>query len=152
MRPVLAESRKNLATHEGFARLSTFLTIEWGEILQRLYSTFADGWPGAALLLQRVVVAVIIVRSSCIVLTDPHIYPVLPHIVAACAAMLFLVGLWTPFAGTLIAVVELWAAMTSGSDLWLSILLATTGAASAMLGPGAFSLDARLFGRRHLDL
>jgi putative oxidoreductase len=120
--------------------------------LQRLYSTFADGWPGAALLLQRIVLAVILVRFCCIGLTDPHFYPILPHIIAACAGMLFLIGLWTPFAGALIAVVELWVACTHGNDPWISILLATTGAASAMLGPGAFSLDARLFGRRHLDL
>jgi hypothetical protein len=31
-------------------------------------------------------------------------------------------------------------------------MLATIGATSAMLGPGAFSIDAVLFGRRHLDV
>jgi putative oxidoreductase len=76
----------------------------------------------------------------------------IPHIIGACAAMLFLVGLWTPFVGTLIAVLELWVALTHFSDPWISIMLATIGATSAMLGPGAFSVDARLFGRRHLDV
>ena len=121
--------------------------------MQRLYSTFADGWPGAALLLQRVVVTVVLVRCCGIYLTDsPFSISMIPHIVGACAGMLFLVGLWTPFVGTLIAVVELWVVMTHGSDPWISILLATIGGTSAMLGPGAFSLDARLFGRSHLDL
>ena len=53
---------------------------------------------------------------------------------------------------TLIAVVELWIAVTHVSDPWISIMLATIGATSAMLGPGAFSIDAVLFGRRHLDV
>jgi putative oxidoreductase len=76
----------------------------------------------------------------------------IPHIIGACAAMLFLVGLWTPFVGTLIAVVELWIAVIHFSDPWISIVLATIGGTSAMLGPGAFSVDARLFGRRRLDV
>jgi putative oxidoreductase len=119
--------------------------------LQRLYSTFADGWPGAALLLQRVVVAVILARDCCVDLTAPPFYPALPHILGACAGALFLIGLWTPIVGALIAATELWVAV-HGSEPRLSFLLATTGAATAMLGPGAYSLDARLFGRRHLDL
>jgi uncharacterized membrane protein YphA (DoxX/SURF4 family) len=76
----------------------------------------------------------------------------IPHITGACAGMLFLVGLWTPFAGTLIAVVELWVAVTHFSDPWISIALATICGTSAMLGPGAFSIDALLFGRRHLEI
>lgn len=76
----------------------------------------------------------------------------IPHLIGACAAMLFLVGLWTPFVGALIAVVELWIALTHLGDPWVSIILATIGGSSAMLGPGAFSVDARLFGRRHMEV
>jgi uncharacterized membrane protein YphA (DoxX/SURF4 family) len=124
-----------------------------GETLQRLYSTFADGWPGAALLLQRIVVAVTVVCCCGIYLADsPFSVSMIPHIIGACAGVLLLLGLWTPFAGALIALVEFWLAMTHASDPWMSTLLATVGGTSAMLGPGAFSLDARLFGRRHLDL
>jgi len=74
----------------------------------------------------------------------------MPHIIGACAGILFLVGLWTPVAGMLIAVAQLWIAVTHLSDPWISIILATIGGTSAMLGPGAFSVDARLYGRRHL--
>jgi hypothetical protein len=76
----------------------------------------------------------------------------IPHIIGACAGMLFLVGLWTPIVGTLIAVVELWIALTHFGNPWISILLVTIGGTSAMLGPGAYSVDARLFGRRHLEV
>ena len=136
-----------------FRALCNSLTICWGNILQRLYSTFADRWPGVGLLLQRVLVAIMLVRFCVIHLTDsPFSVSMIPHIIGACAAMLFLVGLWTPFVGTLIAVIELWIAGTHVSDPWISIMVATIGATSAMLGPGAFSIDAVLFGRRHLDV
>ena len=121
--------------------------------MQRLYSTFANGWPGIGLLIQRVVVAVVLVRFCVIHLTDsPFSASMIPHIIGACAGMLFLVGFWTPFVGTLIAAAELWIAASHLSDPWISILLATFGATGAMLGPGALSVDARLFGRRHLDV
>lgn len=74
------------------------------------------------------------------------------HVIGGFAGILFLVGLWTPVAGTLIAVAELWIAVTHLSDLWISIMLATIGGTSAMLGPGAFSVDARLCGRRQLHV
>jgi putative oxidoreductase len=121
--------------------------------LQRFYSTFANGWPGVGLLIQRVVAAVLLVRFCVIHLTDSSSsLSMIPHIIGACAAMLFLVGLWTPFVGTLIAAAELWITVNHFSDPWISIMLATFGGTGAMLGPGAFSIDARLFGRRHLDV
>lgn len=121
--------------------------------MQRLYSTFADRWPGVGLLIQRVLVAIILARFCVIHLTDsPFSISMIPHIIAACAGMLFLVGLWTPFVGTLIAVAELWAAATHLNDPWIPIMVATIAGTVAMLGPGAFSVDARLFGRRHLDV
>ena len=136
-----------------FRALCNSLTICWGNILQRLYSTFADRWPGVGVLLQRVLVAIMLVRFCVIRLTDsPFSISMIPHIIGACAAMFFLVGLWTPFVGTLIAIGELWIAVTHVGDPWISIMLSTISATSAMLGPGAFSIDAVLFGRRHLDV
>ena len=121
--------------------------------MQRLYSTFADRWPGVGLLLQRVVVTIILVRCCVIYLIGSSVSSsIIPHIIGACAGMLFVVGLWTPFVGILIAVTELWVIVAHLGNPWISILLASIGVSSAMLGPGAFSIDARLFGRRHLDV
>ena len=121
--------------------------------MQRLYSTFANGWPGVGLLIQRLVAAILLVRLCVVHLIDsPVTMSMVPHIIGACAGILFLVGLWTPFVGALIAIVELWIAFSHFSDPWISIMLATIAGTSAMLGPGAFSVDARLFGRRHLEV
>lgn len=121
--------------------------------MQKLYSTFADRWPGLGLLLQRVVVAILLFYFCIGHLTQaPFSGAMIPDIIGACSAVLFLVGLWTPFVGTLIALVELWIAVAHLGDPWVSIMLATNGATSVMLGPGAYSVDARLYGRRHLEL
>jgi len=68
------------------------------------------------------------------------------------AGLLLLAGLWTPIAGTLVAAIEVWKIFLLPEDLWVYILLGTLGAALAMLGPGAWSVDARLFGWKRVEL
>jgi uncharacterized membrane protein YphA (DoxX/SURF4 family) len=75
---------------------------------------------------------------------------VIVQLVTAGAAAL--VGLWTPIAGILMGVAELSLAFSHSTDPWMHILLATLGAALAMLGPGAWSVDARLFGRKRIQI
>jgi len=41
--------------------------------------------------------------------------------------------------------------MTQVGDPWIPIMLAILGATAAMIGPGAWSIDARLFGRKHIE-
>jgi uncharacterized membrane protein YphA (DoxX/SURF4 family) len=73
----------------------------------------------------------------------------LPQLIGLLAGILLLAGLWTPIVGGLIAGLGLWAIVTGTGDLWISIILVTLGGTIAMIGPGAWSLDARLFGRKH---
>jgi len=75
-----------------------------------------------------------------------------PQIIAAGAGILLLVGLWTPVTGAVVALAEVWIAFSRAGDPWIPILLATLGATLAMVGPGAWSIDARLFGRKHIDI
>jgi hypothetical protein len=65
--------------------------------------------------------------------------------------MLLLIGLWTPAAGTVVAIADGWLAWSRADDAATSALLAVLGATLAMIGPGAWSVDARLFGRRHIQ-
>jgi putative oxidoreductase len=74
------------------------------------------------------------------------------HVLAIAAGILLLAGLWTPIAGVLLAIIEIWTAFMHPHDPWSYILLGTLGAALAMLGPGAWSVDARLFGWKRIDL
>jgi hypothetical protein len=118
--------------------------------LQRLFSTFPGGLPGAGLALLRAAVAIPMVYAG--LLTVASSSPVFLEVVTAGAAILLLIGLWTPLAGALIAVAELGLAVLHPAEPWMYIHFAAMGAALAMLGPGVCSLDARLFGRKRIEI
>ena len=120
--------------------------------LQRLFSTFADGWPGAGLLLQRVLTSTILLYfGSSHLLETARLVPSLPYLTAAVAGVFLLLGLWTPVAGITIATVELWISLAWSGNSLTAIMLAGLGATAAMIGPGLWSIDARLYGRKHLQ-
>jgi len=75
---------------------------------------------------------------------------VAPQLIDTAAALLLLVGLWTPVVGAVIAGRELWIVVFGGGEFWLPLVLATLGATLAMIGPGAWSIDALLFGRKQI--
>jgi putative oxidoreductase len=77
---------------------------------------------------------------------------VIPDLVAAGAGILLLIGLWTPIVGTTIAVLEAWIAFLHAGDALVPTLLAMLGVTLAIIGPGAWSVDARLFGRKHFTI
>ena len=77
--------------------------------------------------------------------------PAILSVLATTTGMLVLAGLWTPIAGTLVTVLAMWNIFSQPGDPWTNIMLATLGSALALLGPGAWSIDARLFGWRRID-
>jgi hypothetical protein len=77
---------------------------------------------------------------------------IFPHVIGAGAGILLFLGLGTPICGALIGIVELWVAFSSAGGAGIPIMLATSGATLAMIGPGAWSIDARLFGRKHFEI
>jgi uncharacterized membrane protein YphA (DoxX/SURF4 family) len=74
------------------------------------------------------------------------------HVIAAAGGLLFLVGLWTPVAGAIVALTELLIGLSHVYDPWVSVMLAGLGAALALLGPGAWSVDARLYGWKRIEI
>ena len=73
-------------------------------------------------------------------------------IVKICAGLLLMVGLWTPVAGTIAACAGFWTFFSqSGANHVYPLehmFIGVLGASLALLGPGAWSVDARLFGRK----
>jgi putative oxidoreductase len=119
--------------------------------VQRLFSTFPQGLPGIGLVLLRAAVAIPLVQQAIVGLLNAS--PPAPlGLVAAGAALPLLVGLWTPMAGVLVAVAELGLALSHPAEPWTFVHFGTLGAALAMLGPGGWSVDARLFGRKHIQI
>lgn len=125
--------------------------------MQRLFSTFADGWPGVGLLLLRLLAGAALVYFGIANLREaPPVTTVALQSIGIGSGMLLLIGLWTPVAGMLAAVVKVWIAcsrfVSHAGDPWIALMQAVLGAALAMLGPGAWSIDARLFGRRRIQV
>jgi hypothetical protein len=70
--------------------------------------------------------------------------------VSAVDAALLVMGLWTPFAGIALAAIHLGILSVALGLNGASVVDSAVGLALAMLGPGAWSLDARLFGRKRI--
>jgi uncharacterized membrane protein YphA (DoxX/SURF4 family) len=120
--------------------------------LRRLYSTFAGGWPGTGLLLMRAVVgSALVVWASSQLWGDPPVNVTVPALVLIGAGILLVVGLWTPIAGTSVALIEVWKMVMLPGDGGAWLLVGTVGVALAMLGPGLWSVDARLYGWKRLE-
>ena len=73
-------------------------------------------------------------------------------IIAIAAALLFMVGLWTPVAGAVIAVIGFARVVLHRGDPLADVLVGSIGVALTLLGPGAWSVDAWLFGWRRVDV
>lgn len=121
--------------------------------MQRLFSTFANGWPGVGLFIQRLVIGTALLyrgiaqlQSSSPGLTTPTV----PSVAGAILGLFVLAGLWTPMIGALVAAAEFWIVVAGVGDISTPLVLGVFGATVAMIGPGAWSIDARLFGRKHL--
>jgi uncharacterized membrane protein YphA (DoxX/SURF4 family) len=131
--------------------------------LQRLFSAFPAGLPGVGLLLLRIGVFVVLVVQGAACLNDQNAPTWGTWAVGAMAALtgaLLLIGLMTPLAGTLAAlgsagIVLSWlpspAPHTLGAGL-AGFLPVVVAVAIALLGPGAISVDAALFGRREITI
>lgn len=131
--------------------------------MQRLFSTFPDGWPGLGLLLLRANAAVVLIvqGAGCFGLDGPATWGTWAVCaVAGLSGSLLLIGLMTPVAGALaaldIAGIALgWLPSPLAHRLGLggnAVLPAIVAMAIAFLGPGAISVDAALFGRREITI
>ena len=117
--------------------------------MQRLFSMFPKGPPGAGLLLLRI-------GMGWLLLHQPWAMPEAqrpawtPWLIGAVASALC-VGLVTPLAclAAVALVLVDWGFGGAAHGPW-PICLSTHGVALALLGPGAFSLDALVFGRRRI--
>ena len=84
--------------------------------------------------------------------SGPSLAPTLISLLTGFVGLFLLVGLWTPVAGTLLAILASWSGFLHSRDSLDWILLGTLGAALALLGPGGWSVDARLFGWKRVEL
>ena len=94
----------------------------------------------------------LVVRAVAVLAAGPALAAAVFHALLAGVGALLLIGLWTPVVGVLAAVAAGFAAFSNPGDMGFYILLGTLGVALALLGPGAWSVDARLFGWKRVEM
>ena len=117
--------------------------------LQKLFSAFPAGWPGVGLLLLRMLVGVTLIAQTVTQVRSSELSVagwLLASVILLSAGSLLL-GFVTPVTAILIGLVSITFAFSSLVQL---IDIVVLSAAIALLGPGAFSIDARMFGRREI--
>jgi hypothetical protein len=114
--------------------------------VQRLFSMFPRGGPGFALLLLRISVAAILLVSMAGRPDLPSLHLLFAGAVLVSIALA--IGIFTPVVSSIVCVYAI-ADLLIGLRLdWLVVSFVLNSIALALLGPGAYSLDARLFGLR----
>jgi putative oxidoreductase len=93
-----------------------------------------------------------VIQGLLILRTGPPLGQAAHAVTGMTGGILLLAGLWTPIAGAIVTVLEGWNAISGHGDPSTSLLLGTLAGALAVLGPGAWSVDARLFGWKRIDI
>lgn len=109
---------------------------------------FPPGLPGLALLLLRMSVAMALLLDN---YAHRDALPSWVHALAVLISVVISVGYLTPVvaAAALVLHAFVWLALGSGVDgVAIAVILSLDAVALALLGPGAYSLDSRRFGRR----
>ena len=119
----------------------------------RLFSNFASGWPALGLLLIRIAAGASLVIDGVIWLHVSHpVSPLICGVLALLDGAMLVAGLWTPLAGILAVAVSAGGMLVHQGNPSPGILLAAMGAGLALVGPGAFSIDAWIFGLKKIDI
>jgi putative oxidoreductase len=121
--------------------------------MQRLFSTFPNAWPGFGLLILRVTAALPLLTDSVTFICGvTHSSVFIVQLAALATAGLLIAGFCTPIAAAIQILLEFSMAWYEPQSVNLHLVLGAMGVCLTMLGPGAWSVDARLFGRKRINL
>jgi putative oxidoreductase len=114
---------------------------------------FPNGLPGKGLLILRLLAGTLLIHDGLTGLANAIPPAAVTREVIEVGTGIFLVaGLWTPIAGALVLIVEVWIIFSGPDQMRFALVLAALGCALAMLGPGAISVDSLIYGRKRIEI
>jgi uncharacterized membrane protein YphA (DoxX/SURF4 family) len=130
--------------------------------VQRTFSSFPSGWAGAALLVLRLVVGASATFEAGLSIAHNHTPVHMATIAAASVAIAgvaLTIGFLTPIASLFVCLIGAVilgiippAALVLFNSTMAAFEFVVMSAVLVILGPGAISVDARLFGRREVAI
>jgi len=84
--------------------------------------------------------------------SSPPVFALILGVLAAGGGAMLVAGLWTPLAGSLAVAVSAGEVLLWHENPYPGILVAAMGIGLALVGPGAFSIDAWIFGLKRIDI
>ena len=149
----------------GYAPVALILPTR--RVLQRLFPAFPRGWPGVGLLLLRSAIGVTAILQGALFLANsvnPAASILAAALLMAASGFALVLGLFTPLAAGTVGITTIGMALSRGISMsgfpasapnlfgatLSAVLVVVVAVAIVCLGPGALSLDARMFGRREV--
>lgn len=117
-----------------------------------VFSSFPNGLPGRGLLLLRLTLVGGLFGDAATRLHDPDFLLILAVVAEVLTGVLLLVGLGTRIVAIIVCVLELGMVPASPGTIELRLVLAAVSLCAVFMGPGAWSIDAHLFGRRRVEI
>jgi putative oxidoreductase len=121
--------------------------------VRRFFSNFAGGWPAIGLLLIRIAAgAALTINGRERIYSGEDLGLLTLGVLSVADGVLLAAGLWTPLAGLCALALSVTDLLIYHEGACPAILLASMGVGVALVGPGAFSIDAWLFGLKRIDI
>jgi putative oxidoreductase len=121
--------------------------------MQRLFSAFPNSWPGIALLLLRATIAApLLLDAAMRGLTGSLPLGWALQVPEAMCGILLLAGVWMPVTSAAVIAIEAVLVLHKPAAGNLCLTRAAVSLSLMLLGPGAWSVDARLYGRKRINI
>lgn len=121
-------------------------------MVQPPYANLTDSLPSLGLLLLRVATGTALAVACWRTLESGSLELITLRLIGIALGIFLFLGFWTRITSVIALALELFNAYPHSCNPWLSVLLSSLAAVLALLGPGCWSVDARLSGWKRINI
>jgi putative oxidoreductase len=112
---------------------------------------FPNARPGAGLLLLRLTLGGGLIANAAVAFPQSVPSQLILAVAEVLTGVFLIIGLWTPVTGAIVVSLAIGTVLLAG-PAEPQLLRAAIGLSLVFVGPGAYSIDARRFGRRRVEI